>query len=238
MSFSLAVWLLGALAELVALAATFRRGLNRGLLWLRWYFALVLCGNLFAQVLLFRFGFSSLQYAYAYFLCDLTGSLFGFIVLARLVELAFERTAMKLPRLRLTAILLFTGVSVGSAAVVYLARGGFFHVVMELEQNFALLGMLLAVVLFAGMNLMRAPGLRFRRIVLSFSVMYSSNAIAYSLAAIFPGIFHALSLYVLPLIAPAFVALIAYSLWVPEPERTEWKAVAPLTEGLREVASW
>ena len=45
MSFSLAVWLVVCLADLAALAATFRRGLDRGLFWLRWYFALALASS-------------------------------------------------------------------------------------------------------------------------------------------------------------------------------------------------
>lgn len=239
MSFSLAVWLVSVLAEATAFGATFRRGLSHGLLWLRWYFFIALCGNATSQFFLFRAGINSHQYFYAYYLSDLIDSLLGFVVLARLVELAFEKSALKLPKLRLIAILLFTGVASCSAAVVYLTRGGFAHVALELDQNFAFLGMILAMILFASMNLMRVPGLRFRRVVLSFSVLYSSGAIAYSLVAIFPGTLHAIGTYVVPAICPAFVLLTAYYLWVPEPERRwEQKLAAVRAEQLQEVASW
>jgi hypothetical protein len=51
----------------------------------------------------------------------------------------------------------------------------------ELEQNLSFLGMILTVVLWIAMNAMFVPGVRFRRVVLAFSVLYSSGAILYTL---------------------------------------------------------
>jgi hypothetical protein len=218
-SFSLAVWLVVCLADLAALAATFRRGLDRGLLWLRWYFALALSSNLLVHWTLVRFSYSSAQYAYAYYAGDLAIVIFGFFVLSRLVELAFEKSSVKLPGLRLGAILLFSGLAVCSAAVVYMGRGGLTAVSYgaEMEQNFSFLGMLMAIILFVGMNAIQVPGLRFRRVVLSFSVLYSSGAIAYSVAAVLPHYFKWIMMFIVPVTSLTGIGLIAYSLWVPQP---------------------
>ena len=220
-SVSLAIWITVCLANGVAFLATFRRGLDRGLIWLRWYFALAIFGNLCTHFSLLHYGYRSAQYKYAYYGADLAIVVLGYFVLARLVELAFEKSSLKLPGLRTGAILLFTGLAACSVALVYMLRGGFAtsYLGLEMEQNFSFLGMLLAILLFVGMNLMQVPGVRFRRVVLSFSLLYSSGAIAYSLAAILPVLGVAIRYYAVPLTSLAGMGLIAYSLWVPEPER-------------------
>ncbi|MGH9486589.1 MAG: hypothetical protein ACRD04_03245 [Terriglobales bacterium] len=239
MSFSLAVWVVAVFAYAAALVATFRRGVDRSLLCLRWYFALALCGNLCSEFFLFHSGFTSVQYFYAYYLTDLADVVLGFIVLARLVELAFEKSALKLPKLRLVAILLFTGIAVGSVAVVYLSRAGQARSFETLEQNFSFLGMLMAVILFVAMNLMLVPGLRFRRTVLAFSILYSSSAIAYSLEAVLPSRWlPVLGTFIVPVVAMGSIGLICYSLWQPEAERKLAQRPVALPEGLKEAASW
>jgi hypothetical protein len=239
-SFSLAVWLVVCLADLAAFAATFRRGLDRGLLWLRWYFAIALASNVAVHSFLLKFGYTSNQYAYAYYLGDLAIVIFGFMVLARLVELAFEKSSVKLPGLRLGAILVFTGLAVCSAAVVYMSRGGLttFSFGSEMEQNFSFLGMLMAIILVVGMNALAVPGLRFRRVVLSFSVLYSSGAIAYSLAAVMPHLVDPIMIFIVPVTSLAGIGLIAYSLWVPQPveKAVKERNSAMVPDGLREGA--
>ncbi|MGH9393871.1 MAG: hypothetical protein ACRD1E_06850, partial [Terriglobales bacterium] len=152
---------------------------------------------------------------------DLAIVVLGYFVLARLVELAFEKSSIKLPGLRTGAILLFTGLAVCSGVLVYMMRGSlntaFFG--REMEQNFSFLGMVLAVVLIVGMNVLAVPGLRFRKIVLSFSLLYSSGAIAFSVAAVLPKAAAPIGYYIVPFTSLAGMALIAWSLWVPEPER-------------------
>ncbi|MGN6592222.1 MAG: hypothetical protein ACTHJX_04915 [Terriglobales bacterium] len=240
MSFSLAVWLVVCLADLAALAATFRRGLDRGLLWLRWYFALALASNITVHSVLLRYGFDAPQYAYAYYAGDLAIVVFGFFVLARLVELAFEKSSVKLPGLRLGAIVVFTGLAVCSALVVYLGRGGLSAAAYgrEMEQNFSFLGMLMAVILFVGMNAIQVPGLRFRRVVLSFSVLYSSGAIAYSLESVLPNFMSFIGYFIVPVTSLAGIGLIAYSLWVPQPAEVAVREPKPtmVPDALREGA--
>lgn len=221
MTFSLAVWITVCLANAVAFLATFKRGVDRGLLWLRWYFALTICGNLCTHFTLDQFGFRSKQYAYAYYGADLVLIILGYFVLSRLVELAFEKSTLKLPGLRTGSILLFTGLAVCSGYFVYSMRGHLSAPLMgmEMEQNFSFLGMILAIVLFVGMNLMQVQGIRFRRLVLAFSLLYSSGAIAYSLAAVLPSVGLTIGVYIVPVTSLVGIGLIAYSLWVPEPER-------------------
>ncbi|MGH9467362.1 MAG: hypothetical protein ACRD1Y_08395 [Terriglobales bacterium] len=222
MSYSLAVWLFGLALYAVAFGATFHRGLDRGLMWLRWYFLLSFGGNLLTLLFFLTLGFQSSQYVFAYYAVDLSTVIFGFVVLARLVELAFEKSTIQLPRLRLTGILLFTGIAVGSGAMVYLMRGHLSSSAysIALDQNFSFLGMLLAVLLFLGMNVMMVPGVRFRRVALCFSIMYSSSAIGYTLMALLPSMKLFLGLYVLPFIGLAAIGLLTYSLLVPEQEAT------------------
>lgn len=238
MSVSLAIWITVCTANGVAFLATFRRGLDRGLLCLRWYFALAITGNLCTHFSLLHYGYRSLQYKYAYYGADLSIVVLGYFVLARLVELAFEKSTLKLQGLRTVAILLFTGLAACSAALVYLLRGDLTTAYLgrEMEQNFSFLGMLLAILLFLGMNVMQVQGVRFRRVVLAFSLLYSSGAIAYSLGAIIPAMDGIIYFYAIPLTSLAGMALIAYSLWVPEPERKPRPAYVPLRSA--QEAAW
>ncbi|MGH9480726.1 MAG: hypothetical protein ACRD1L_01430 [Terriglobales bacterium] len=240
MSFSLAVWITVCLANAVAFVATFKRGVDRGLLWLRWYFALAIAGNLCTHFTLVEYGFRSKQYVYAYYLADLAIVVLGYFVLSRLVELAFERSSLKLQGLRTGSILLFTGLAACSAYFVYAMRGHLSapFIGMEMEQNFSFLGMLLAIVLFIGMNLMQVQGIRFRRVVLAFSLLYSSGAIAYSLAAVLPAVGLMIGVYIVPVTSLAGVGLIAYSLWVPEPERRSRPVRADLAFREARGTSW
>ena len=240
MSVSLAIWITVCAANAVAFLATFRRGLDRGLLCLRWYFALAITGNLCTHFSLLQYGYRSVQYMYAYYGADLGIVVLGYFVLARLVELAFEKSALKLPGLRTGAILLFTGLASCSAVLVYMLRGGLSTAFLgrEMEQNFSFLGMLLAILLFLGMNVMQVSGVRFRRVVLAFSLLYSSGAIAYSIAVVVPGLGQIISFYAIPLTSLAGMALIAYSLWVPEPERMPRAARAELGLKPAQEASW
>lgn len=239
MSVSLAIWITVCLANGVALVATFRRGLDRGLICLRWYFAFAVSGNFLTHFTLLHYGYRSAQYKYAYYGADMGIVVLGYFVLARLVELAFEKSSLKLPGLRTGAILLFTGLASCSAVLVYMLRGGFMttYFAMEMEQNSSFLGMLLAIILFVGMNVMQVPGLRFRRVVLAFSLLYSSGAIIYSLNAIIPW-FHTIAYYAIPLTSLAGMGLIAYSLWVPEPVRKPRTARAELGLKPAQEASW
>lgn len=222
MTVSFAIWISVCLVTAIALAGAWRRKLDRGLICLRWYLALALTADVGIHLTLLRFGYRSAQYKYAYYLGDLAVVIFGFFVLARLVELAFERSTLKLPGLRTGAVLVFSGLATCSAAIVYMLRGGLSigYLGRELEQNFSFLGMILAILLFAGMNLMHVRGIRFRRLVLSFSLLYAAGAIVYSLEVIIPGL-TALPLYLVPMTGLAGMALIAYSLWVPEAVRAE-----------------
>jgi hypothetical protein len=148
---------------------------------------------------------------------------------------------VKLPGLRTGAILLFTGLAACSGLMVYLMRGGLTTIYFsyQMEQNFSFLGMILAVVLAVGMNVLQVPGLRFRRVVLAFSFLYSSGAVVYSLNALIPA-FHAYFYYLTPLTSLLGMGLIAYSLAVPEPEARfeRAKAQAAAVARLRQEGAW
>jgi tryptophan-rich sensory protein len=64
-------------------------------------------------------------------------------------------------------------------------------------------------------------------------LLYGSGAIIYSLTAIIPQ-FRAVATYAVPMSSLAGLLLIAYSLWVPEPEMAR---AAELAAGRAEVAA-
>jgi len=228
MSLSLGIWLAVAVAKAVALVATWRPKLDRGLICLRWYLLFSLGGDIGSFLVLRDFGYGSHEYLYTYYLVDLAIIVFGFLILVRLVELAFEKSTLRLAGLRTTALLVSSGLAVGSGAIIYLLRGGLTTagLAREMEQNFSFLGMILAVMLFVILNLMQVPGVRFRRVVLSFSLLYSAGAIVYALTALIP-IFFQVAYYAVPVTSLAGMSLIAYSLLVPEPERKARPVSAP-----------
>lgn len=227
MNFTLVVTVLTYGLLGLAVAAMFRRGVDRGLACLRWYLLVAVGCNVCQAVFLSEFGVRSSQYAYAYYATDIGMTVLGFFILARLVELAFEKSSLKLPRLRLVAILLFTGIFAGSAATVYLSRGHLSTgaVGAALDQNFSFLGMVLAIILFGAMNAMFVKGVRFRRVVLSFSIMYGASAIVWSLNAILPSAHAEIMAFLLPLVGLGSIALLAFSLWVPEKPEPDAAAI-------------
>lgn len=240
MSLSIGIWLGVALAKVIALAATWRPNLDRGLVCVRWYLLLSLGGDLATFWILNTFGYRSLDYKFAYYISDLAIVILGFIVLVRLVELAFQHSSLPLKGIRTVALLVFAGIAVSSGAIVLLMRGellitGFAH---EMEQNFSFLGMILAVLLFVGLNIMQVPGVRFRRIVLAFSLLYASGAIVYSLEAVIPGALAGVYYFLVPASSLIGMALIAYSLWQPEPERKPRTSRMPELARVSGASSW
>lgn len=217
-----------AAAKVIALVATWRPNLDRGLLCLRWYLIFSLAADFGEFLTLRSFGYQSKEYMYSYYLADLAVVVLGFLVLVRLVELAFEKSTLRLAGMRTVALIVSSGVAVGSGAIIYLMRGGLTTagLAREMEQNFSFLGMILAVMLFVGLNIMQVPGVRFRRVVLSFSLLYSAGAIVYALTALIP-IFFQVAYYAVPVTSLAGMSLIAYSLLVPEPERKARVVSAP-----------
>ncbi len=235
MSVSLAIWLSVCSATLIALAATWQCGLGEVRKFVRVYLLAALAEDCATHFTLLKFGYRSAEYKYVYYGADLAVVIVGFFVLARLVELAFEKSSLKLTGIRAGAIAVFTGLAVCSCVIVYMLRGQLStgSLGLELEQNFSFLGMVLAVILFAMINIVQVEGVRFRRLVLSISLLYGSGAIIYSLTAIIPQ-FRAVATYAVPMSSLAGLLLIAYSLWVPEPEMAR---AAELAAGRAEVAA-
>lgn len=228
MSVTTLIQYVGWAAVSVAIVASFLPRADRGLTCLRWYFVIALLADVAEFGVLAHYGYRSLQYRYAYYGCDLAVVVLGFFVLARLVEVAFSRTEHKLHGFRLGAILLFSGVACCSAYIVYSLHGGLTtaHLGRELEQNFSFVGMILAMVLTVVLNMIRTIGVRLRRVVLSFSLLYSASAFVNSLAALWPSVSPYL-MYAVPFLVTACTGLIAYSLIATEPERRAAMARVP-----------
>ena len=214
---SLMLWIaiVGELARLAGLAAFLRTSV-RGLSVLAWYLLFAMAMDFSEYFVLHRYGYRSHAYSVCYYAFDIAIIIAGYIVLARLVEIAFVRSRMQATWLRRGALLLFTGVATISAWYVYiydrltLVRFG-----IRLEQNMSYLGMILSLLLWVGMNGLLTPGLRFRRVVLSFSILYSSCAMLYALHQL---IFIPHFPLLVQIVSNASIVFLAFSLWTAEPE--------------------
>lgn len=213
--FSYGVWAAICLAKSIALVAAFLRRPYRHLNSLKGYLTVSLLGEVCEFLALHRYGFTSPQYRYAYFASDLTITILGFFVLVHLLELAFEQTSVKLPGLRTGAMLVFSGAATLSGFFTFEQFGHSLPAFSsQLEQNLSFVGMVLTVLLWIAMNVMRLPGVRFRRVVLAFGVLYSSGAIIYSIHSLF-GQFSEWR-YLVPLSTLLEAGLLAYTLVAPE----------------------
>lgn len=213
--FSYAVWAAICLAKLIALGAAFFRRPYRHLNSLKGYLIVSLLGEACEFFALQRYGFTSLQYRHAYFASDLTITILGFFVLVHLLEQAFEQTSMKLPGLRAGAMLVFSGAATLSGFFTFKQFGHSLPAFnAQLEQNLSFIGMVLTLLLWIAMNVMHLPGVRFRRVVLAFGVLYSSGAIIYSIHSLF-GQFSSWR-YLVPFSSLLEAGLLAYTLVAPD----------------------
>jgi hypothetical protein len=205
---------LGPLTKGFALIGAFRRPW-RELFCVKAYLAFSVGVDCAQLVILQRYGFVSSVYRYSYYLSDLALTVAGFFVLARLLELAFDQTRVRLPNIRAIAVMVFSGLATISAYVVFIRlRHSIIQFSDDLEQNLSFVGMILTVVLWIAMNVMLVPGLRFRRVVLAFSILYSSGALVYTFQALLGN--WAIWRGVIPLAGLATAALFAYTLWTDD----------------------
>jgi len=215
--FSYGVWAAICAAKMVALTAAFVRRPYRHLTSLKGYLVVSLLGEASEFAALRLFGFTSPQYSYVYFAADLTVTVLGFFVLVHLLELAFEQTHVHLPGVRPTAMLVFSGAATLSGFWTFHRFGPSLpRFSSELEQNLSFVGMMLTVLLWIAMNIMRVPGVRFRRVVLAFGILYSSGAIIYSVHSLFDQFSQ--WRYLVPLSSLLEAGLLAYTLVAPETE--------------------
>lgn len=215
--FSYGVWAAICLAKLIALVAAGVRRPYRHLNSLKGYLVVSLMGEACEFIALQRYGFTSHQYRYAYFASDLTITILGFFVLVHLLEKSFEQTSVHLPGLRSGAMLVFSGAATISGFYAFHRFGRSLPAFStQLEQNLSFVGMVLTLLLWIAMNLMRLPGVRFRRVVLAFGVLYSSGAIIYSIHSLF-GDFSDWR-FLVPLSSLLEAGLLAYTLVGPDTE--------------------
>jgi hypothetical protein len=221
---------IGPLIKALALIGAFHRRPARELLCVKGYLLFSIAADLSQFAILRLYGIRSTVYFRTYYYADLAVVVVGYFVLVRLLELAFEQTRFNFPQLRSAALMLFSGLATISAFVVLMGMNRSNQALLvftgQLEQNLTFLGMILAILLWIGMNVMLVPGLRFRRVVLAFSILYSSGAILYTVEALFGP--SALSRALLELTTPVAAGLFAYTLWTNESEPgTRFPQVSP-----------
>ncbi|MHB8733887.1 MAG: hypothetical protein ACYC6M_01170, partial [Terriglobales bacterium] len=230
--YSFAVFLVGLGVRGIALGAALTRRGHRKLTTLAAYLGLSMAVDFGLLWTFHAFGFSSPQYKYAYYFGDPLVSIAGFVLLVRLLELCFEHSPMRIPQLRMGAMALFSGIAVLTAYfLLSRPQETLMHLGVELEQNLSFLGMILTVLLWTATNVMRVPGLRFRRVILAFSALYSSNAAVFTVHFLLPG-FESWRLLV-PLTGLLGAGLLAYTLMTAEraqPESQMATAPVPLQE--------
>jgi hypothetical protein len=196
------VWgAISLLPKVGALALSFRRSW-RDYLCVKIWFALLIIEDVAILVAYRESGFGSLAYAQIYYWFDLAATLFGFLVLVRLAELAFAKSRLPLPILRGTAFAILSGISVISFFIVFMrlqahpvagiAAGGpamLAHklslLASELEQNVGVAGMIGSMLLWVSVNVLAVPGVRLRRIISGYGIFYSASGIGWALVQIF-----------------------------------------------------
>ena len=232
--YGFAISLLGLCTRAVALGAVMSRRGHRKLYAVAIYLALSILVELSGLWTLHVFGLGSSQYRYAYYFGDPLVSIAGFFLLVRLLEQCFETSSLRLPGLRMGAMLAFSGISVMTAFFVLSQSSAILiRLGVEVEQNLSFLGMILTVLLWTATNVMRVPGLRFRRVILAFSALYSSNAAVFTVHFLLPN-FESWRLLV-PLTGLLGAGLLAYTLMTPDGSQPEPR-LAAIPLGLQESA--
>jgi len=213
--YSFALFLAGLAVRGIALGSALTRRRHRRLSGIIIYLSLSMLVDFGLLWTLHAFGFSSPQYKYAYYFGDPLVSIAGFVLLVRLLELCFENSALQIPQLRVGAMGVFSGIAVLTAYfVLSQPQATLIHLGVEIEQNVSFLGMILTLLLWTATNVMRVPGLRFRRIILAFSALYSSNAAVFTVHFLLPN-FESWRLLV-PWTGLLGAGLLAYTLMTPD----------------------
>ncbi|MGH9474555.1 MAG: hypothetical protein ACRD2F_07175 [Terriglobales bacterium] len=222
----------GTLATALALGLGFRLPLHRWLAVKLWLGSLV-AFNVAIWLLLWGGAdpTTSLTYAQTYYWGDFICQVLGLLVLLRLAEIAFGKSKLSIPMLRGITLAVIVGCFIVSFATIFSRMGvdsaslkGLDQFALEAEQNLGLVGMFAAFLIWPALGLMKIPGVRIRRLVAAFAVMYSSGSVGWALVAIFGP--SGVGSMTVPLLNILAMVLFAISMAEPDEESEAGRALA------------
>ncbi len=186
--FDIAVWLVASLAEVAVLVCSIRKGLFRSYLSLNLYVLALAVSEILSLMVLLRYGFSSLQYTYFYFLSDVILILFKTVAVLGLYLHAFQEAHI-VERIRIAAIATIVATIIYSLFVVVIERKLFATAVaMEFSQIMYCVTAVFSYVLWFIVLKRRDPSLRLALLVSCFCLYSGLQTLAYGFHHFFPDI--------------------------------------------------
>lgn len=231
----------GTLATALALGLGLRLPLHRWLAMKLWLGSLV-AFNLAIWLLLWG-GVdptTSLVYAQTYYWGDFITQLLGLLVLLRLAEISFGKSKLSIPMLRGITLAVIVGCFIISFATIFARMGvdsaslkGLDQFALDAEQNLGLVGMFAAFLIWPALGIMKIPGVRIRRLVAAFAIMYSASSVGWALMAIFG--WTGVGGLAIPLLSVMAMVLFAVSMAEPDEESEAGRALAAARANRRRI---
>ena len=217
-SIGYALWILGALLEVVVVVCALKRHSFHRYLCLNLYMLFSFVVSVIRYEVFSKFGLRSHEYLYCYYYSDAVLTIFLYLALITLYLHVFDE--MKVEKyVRLAAIVLLAGTALFSYAVVQQSSQRMFtSFVYELSQNLYFVGLVLTYVLWGAILKLRETRTQLVQLVLSLGVYFSAFAATFALRNIYPN-FESLG-YVVPVFGCLLPLAWAYAFWrLPEDAR-------------------
>lgn len=221
-----ALWALGFAVETYIPIRAFQRHIFSKYLALNLYM-LALAGENAALFFVFRkYGFSSMQYRYAYYYLDCLMMVLMFFAIMQLYHHAFREIGVS-KHLRWAAVLLLAGTASFSYIVV---QRNVDHLtsrfVVELTQDLYFVGLMLTYLLWGAVLKLRETRARLVQLILALGIYFSATSAIAALRNMFPGT-RSLASLLLPIIGMFLPVAWAYTFTkVPEDARLALKRLA------------
>jgi hypothetical protein len=150
-------------------------------------------------VTLKEYGYSSLQYNYAYYYTDALLTVMMYLAIMHLYYQVFRE--MRLAKyVRGATVLLLAGTALFAYVVVQANTGHLTsRFVVELSQDLYFVGLVLTYLLWAAVFKLRETRARLVQLVLALGVYFSATAALYAVRNMFPDL-HALAFFLVPLV--------------------------------------
>lgn len=199
-SYSIAVWIISALAELyVVVCSLYRKNFLHDLpLNIYMSSAAAVTGGL--AVCLYRFGMASKTYGYYYYYTDSLLTILMFWVIIHFYQQVFKE--MHVSRyVRRAAVLLLLATAFFSFLVVHQSQDHWTsRFVVEIGQNLYFVGLVLTYLLWGALLKLRETRMRLVQLVLALGVYFSATAGTYAIGNLFPGLYMPFLRYLLPIL--------------------------------------
>lgn len=200
-SYSIAVWIISALAELyVVVCSLYRKNFLHDLpLNIYMFSAAAVTGGL--AVCLYRFGMASKTYGYYYYYTDSLLTILMFWVIIHFYQQVFRE--MHVSRyVRQAAVLLLLATAFFSFLVVVRQSQDHWtaRFVVEIGQNLYFVGLVLTYLLWGALLKLRETRMRLVQLVLALGVYFSATAGTYAIGNLFPGLYMPFLRYLLPIL--------------------------------------